>query len=40
MNDMTKKLQKMIGHRKKTIVVSRQKDFKQYKRNRENISNP
>jgi len=38
MNVMTKKLQKMVGHRKKTVVVSRQKDFKQYKRNREGSS--
>lgn len=34
MNDMTKKLQKLVGHRKSTVVVSKQKDFKQYRRNR------
>lgn len=34
MNDMTKKLQKLVGHRKNAVVVSKQKDFKQYKRNK------
>ena len=34
MNNMTKKLRKMVNHRKRTIVVSKQKDFKQYKRSR------
>jgi hypothetical protein len=34
MNDTTKKLQKLVGHRKNVVVVSKQKDFKQYKRNR------
>jgi hypothetical protein len=34
MNDMTKKLQKLVGHRKNAVVVSKQKDFKAYKRNR------
>jgi len=34
MNDTTKKLQKLVGHRKTTLVVSKSKDFKAYKRNR------
>ena len=32
MNNMTKKLQKLVGHRKNTVVISKQKDFKKYKR--------
>jgi hypothetical protein len=34
MNNATKKLQKMINRRKISVVVSKQKDFKKYKRNR------
>ena len=32
MNDMTKKLQKMVAHRKTKKVVSESKDFKPYRR--------
>jgi hypothetical protein len=35
MNNATKKLQKMISRRKISVVISKQKDFKKYKRNRE-----
>lgn len=39
MNNMTKKLQKMVCNRKSGIVVSKQKDFKKYKRIRESSTN-
>ena len=38
MNNMTKKLQKMIGRRKNSIIISKQKDFKPYKRTSESSS--
>jgi hypothetical protein len=38
MNDITKKLQKMVGHKRNSVIVSKQKDFKQYKKYRESSS--
>jgi len=34
MNDMTKKLQKMVSHRKTKKIVSESKDFNPYRRSK------